>query len=123
MSKIFEKISYASTSKEAWDILEKVFKGVVRRVKQMRLQTLRGELEAMKMKNSEDVSSYITRVQTIANQLKRNGETLTDARVVEKIIRSLTDDFENIVCAIEELRNVEEMTIDDLAGSLKAHEQ
>jgi len=37
------------------------------------------------MNDSEDVSSYITCVQTIANQLKHNGETLTDARVVEKI--------------------------------------
>ena len=38
------------------DILEKVFKGV-NRVKQMRLQTLRGELKAMKMNDSDDVSS------------------------------------------------------------------
>jgi len=29
----------------------------------MRLQTLLGELEAMKMNDSKDVSSYITRVQ------------------------------------------------------------
>jgi len=75
------------------------------------------------MKNSEDVSSYITYVQTVANQLKRNGEILTDARVMEKIIWSLTDDFENVVCTIEESRNLEEMTIDDLTGSLEAHEQ
>jgi len=54
-----------------------MFKGDVR-VKQMRLQTLRGELEVMKINDSEDVSSYITRVQTVANQLKHNGETLTD---------------------------------------------
>ena len=40
---IFKKIVGASTPKETWDILEKVFKGAVR-VKQMRLQTLRGEL-------------------------------------------------------------------------------
>jgi len=89
----------------------------------MRLQTLRGELEAMKMKVLEYVSSYISRVQTIANQLKHNGETLTNARVVEKILRSLTNDFENVVCAIEELGNLEEMTINDLGASLEAHEQ
>jgi len=35
----------------------------------MSLQTLRDEFEAMKMNNSKNVSSYITRVQTIANQL------------------------------------------------------
>ena len=75
------------------------------------------------MKNSENVSSYITRVQTVVNQLKCNGETLMDPMVVEKILWSLTDDFENFVCAIEESRNLEEITIDDLAGSVKAHEQ
>jgi len=36
---IFEKIVGASTSKEAWNILEKVFKGAVR-VKKMCLQSL-----------------------------------------------------------------------------------
>jgi len=70
------------------------------------------------MKDSEDVSSYITFVQTVANKLKHNRETLTDARVVEKILQSLTDDFENVVCAIEESRNLEEMTINDLGASL-----
>ena len=50
----FEKIAGATTSKEAWDTLEKVFKGADR-VKQVRLQTLRDELESMKMKESEIV--------------------------------------------------------------------
>ena len=35
----------------------------------------------------------------------------------------MIDDFENVVCAIEKSRNFEEMTIDDLESSLKAHEQ
>jgi gag-polypeptide of LTR copia-type len=64
----FEKIVGTTTSKEAWDILEKVFKGADR-VKQVRLQTLRGELESMKMKESESVSDYITYVQAVVNQL------------------------------------------------------
>jgi len=74
------------------------------------------------MKHSDDVSSYITRVQTIVNQLKQNGETLTDARVEKKILQSLTDDFENVVCVIEPSRNLEEMTIGGLGASLEAHE-
>ena len=55
----------------------------------MRLQTLRGKLESMKMKESESVSDYITRVQTVVNQLNRNREMLTETRVVEKILRTL----------------------------------
>ncbi|XP_074577567.1 uncharacterized protein LOC141833998 [Curcuma longa] len=117
----FEKIANATTSKEAWDILETVYKGADR-VKQVRLQTLRNELEGMKMKESEGVSDYITRVQTVVNQLNRDGEKLSDARVVEKILRSLTDSFENVVCAIEESKDLAKFTIDELAGSLMAHE-
>ena len=75
------------------------------------------------MKESKGVSDYVTHVKTVVNQLKRNRETLTDARVVEKILRSLTENFENVVCAIEESKDLEEMTVDELAGSLEAHEQ
>jgi gag-polypeptide of LTR copia-type len=117
----FEKIAGATTSKEAWDILEKMFKGTDR-VKQVRLQTLRGELESMKMKESESVSDYITRVQAVVNQLIRNGEALTDARVVKKILRSLTGNFENIVCVIEESKDLVKLTVDELVDFLEAHE-
>ena len=48
----FEKIAGSTTSKEVWDTLEKAFKGADR-VKQVRLQTLRGEMERMKMKEPE----------------------------------------------------------------------
>ena len=47
----FEKITRATTLKEAWDTLEKVFKRTDQ-VKQVRLHTLRGQLESMKMNES-----------------------------------------------------------------------
>jgi len=50
-------------------------------------------------------------------------KTFTVAKVMEKILRSLIDDFENVVCAIEESRNLEKMAIDDIENSLEAHEQ
>ncbi|KAJ1436780.1 Zinc finger, CCHC-type [Sesbania bispinosa] len=118
----FEKIANAKSSKVAWDTLEKANKGD-KRVKQVRLQTLRGELENMRMKESESVSEFITRVETVVNKLNRNGENLSSNRVVEKILRSSTDDFENIVCAIEESKDLSTLTLEELAGSLEAHEQ
>jgi len=59
------------------------------------------------MKDSEDVFSYSTRVQMVVNKFKCNGETVMDARVIEKIILSLIDDFENDVYAIKESKNLE----------------
>nr|GEV71615.1 hypothetical protein [Tanacetum cinerariifolium] len=87
----FEKIVGASTAKQAWDTLEKAYKGTDR-VKQVRLQTLRGKLEAMKMKEAKGALDYITRVQTVVNQLKQ-------------------------------AKDLDELTIEELACSLEAHEQ
>jgi len=42
---------------------------------------------------------------------------------VEKILRSLTNNFENVVCTIEESKDLATFTIDELAHSLEAHEQ
>jgi len=59
----------------------------------------------------------------MANQLSRNRETLPASRVIEKILRFLTDDFENVVCTIEESKDLPTVTVEELAGSLEAHEQ
>jgi gag-polypeptide of LTR copia-type len=60
---------------------------------------------------------------TAREQLNRNEESLSEHRVVEKILSSLTDTFENVVCAIEETKDLAELTVDELAGSLLAHKQ
>ena len=73
----------------------------------------------MRMKEDEGVAEYVSRVETVANQLGRNRETLPACRVVEKILKSLTDDFENIVYAIEESKDLTALSVEELAGRLK----
>jgi hypothetical protein len=49
----FEKVAGATTSKEAWRILQTTYK-IVERVKQIRLQTLRCEFEMLRMNNTKE---------------------------------------------------------------------
>ena len=77
----------------------------------------------MRMKEAEGVFKYVSRVETVVNQLGRNVKTMPTCRVVEKILRSLTDDFDNIVCIIEESKELTALSVEELVGSLEVHEQ
>ncbi|XP_047168974.1 uncharacterized protein LOC124837603, partial [Vigna umbellata] len=112
----FEKIANAKSAKEAWEILEVAYKGD-KRVRQVRIQALRGEFEQLKMEPKEHITEYITRVVKVVNQLNRNGEQIPSSQVVGKFLRSLTKDFESIVCAIEESKDLSVLTVDERAGA------
>ncbi|RDX59738.1 hypothetical protein CR513_61832, partial [Mucuna pruriens] len=102
---MFEMVSNVSTSKEAWEILKTSLEGVDK-VKKVRLQTLRGEFEFLSTKEFESISDFGNKVMTVVKQMKRYRENMED-----------------ILCAIEESKNLESMTVDQLMGSLQAYEK
>jgi hypothetical protein len=91
---IFSKITGVSTSKQAWDILKSSYQGNDR-VKTVKLQTLKMQFKTLRMTESENVDQFMTRVMGFVNQIRLTGETITDQRIVEKILRSLPKKFCN----------------------------
>ncbi|XP_019414640.1 PREDICTED: uncharacterized protein LOC109326411 [Lupinus angustifolius] len=119
---VLDTILKKDTSKEIWDAMKKKFEGNAR-VKRSHLQALRREFETLEMRSGEGVTKYFSRVMTVANKMQIYGEDMSDVKVVEKILRSLTEKFNYVVCSIEESKDIDALSIDELQSSLIVHEQ
>lgn len=93
------------------------------RVKKSMLQKIRRDFEILEMKTSETIPKYFGRVLTISNQMRSNGETMTDVKIVEKILRTLTEKYMFVVVSIEESKDIQLMSIEELQSTLIVHEQ
>lgn len=75
------------------------------------------------MKVFECISNYFTLVVTIADELKRNCKELERVRIIEKILHQVDLKFDSIVAAIEETKNLDIMTIEQLHETLQVYEE
>jgi len=82
------------------------------RVKRSILQTLRKEFETLEMKTGENIIEYFAKFMTVASKMRIYREQMRDVTIVEKILRSLIDRFNYIVCSIEESNDIDVLSID-----------
>ena len=74
------------------------------------------------MKVIEYVQEYHSTVFGIVSHVKIHGEPLNNENMVCKVLRSPTIDFDHLVAAIEESKDLSTYSFDELMGSLLAHE-
>lgn len=58
----------------------------------------------------------------VINQMWVNGDNVDNQRVMAKVLRSLTSQFEHVVAVIEEFKDLTQLTVHELSGSLQDHE-
>ncbi|XP_006392748.2 uncharacterized protein LOC18010455 [Eutrema salsugineum] len=96
---ILKTITQKETAKQLWDSMKVKNQGGAR-VKRAQLQRLRKNFETLEMKAGETVASYFGRVMETTNDMKNCGEIIDDVKIVEKILRSLTENF-NFVASLQ----------------------
>jgi len=111
----------AETAKEIWEILIKTY-GDSDKHKRVKLQALRRSFEFLIMEDNESVASYFNKVQSVVNAMKSCNETLSQEHVVNKILRSLHPKFDHLVITIEETKDIDKLSIQELQHSLEGHE-
>ncbi|XP_058768298.1 uncharacterized protein LOC131642026 [Vicia villosa] len=119
---ILKTITQKETSKQLWDSMKLKCQGNTR-VKRAQLNRLRRDFEVLAMKQGESITDYFGRVMTVANDMRNYGEDVDDVKIVEKILRTLNDKWNYIVCSIEEAKDIDQLSVDALQSSLLVHEQ
>ncbi len=74
------------------------------------------------MKEEENIAGYLQRFDDVVKTIRGLGEDVGEAKVVEKILRSLTTRFDSKVSAIEELKDLDTLSTSELHGILIAYE-
>ncbi|XP_073313608.1 uncharacterized protein [Primulina huaijiensis] len=118
---MFSLITNCTSAKSAWDILQRYCEGS-ESVRRTRSRLLTSKFEMMRMDESEDILGYDRRLQEIANEGFSLGDTISNERLVNKVLRSLPERFNIKICAIDEAKDTSQMPLEDLISSLRTFE-
>ncbi|XP_021829447.1 uncharacterized protein LOC110769725 [Prunus avium] len=119
---IFPRIANAETTKMAWNLLYGEYHGGDQ-VRSVKLQNLRREFEYARMRGVEALSGYLTRLNDLINQMKTFGELLSNERLVQKVLISLSKPYDPICLVIENTKSLETMELQEVVAILKSQEQ
>ena len=74
------------------------------------------------MKEKENITEYLLRVDEIVNVIRSLGGEIKEKEVVEKVLRTLLMRYDTKVSTLEEWDDLELMTVDELHGIFTAYE-
>ena len=74
---IFVKVMHCTSAKQIWDKLQTTYEGD-KKVKPVKLQTYRGQIKHLRMKDEEDIATYILHVDELVNTIRGLGEEVDE---------------------------------------------
>ncbi|XP_031268825.1 uncharacterized protein LOC116127306 [Pistacia vera] len=116
-----KNIANCETAKDAWDRLQ-VKNERIDMIKKIRLRRLITDYENLFMHDDESITDFPGRLCDITNECFPLGKIYTDAELVRKVLCSLPMKFMSQATFIEECRNLDEIQLDKLIGSLQTFE-
>jgi hypothetical protein len=91
-------------------------------VKSAKLQMLISKFEEIKMLEDETFGEFYSKMSDLRNSMVSLGKPISGVKLIRKILRSLSERFRIKVTTIEESKDLEEMKIEELVGSLQTYE-
>ena len=91
-------------------------------MKDTKLQMLTTRFEELKMSEDESFNSFYSKLNEVIVRKFNLGEKMEDSKIVRKILQSLPESFRAKVTAIEESKDLDDIKVQELVGSLQTYE-
>ncbi|XP_070048835.1 uncharacterized protein [Nicotiana tomentosiformis] len=117
----YNRIFVCSNVKQIWDALQTAHEGT-NQVKRSKIELPMRNYEFFSMKESEPIPDMMTRFTIITNELKSLEKVFTSEELVGKVLRILPASWESKVTAIQEAKELDKISFDELVENLKTHE-
>src|SRR4030042_3673362 len=115
------RICNKSTAKSIYDSLCSTYEGN-QQVKEAKANMLVHQYDLFKMSEDETIESMYSRFQTLVSGLQVLKKRYTTTDHVKKILRSFPAKWRPKVTTIEEARDLNALSLENLISSLKCHE-
>ena len=83
-----------------------------------KFQRLTTRFEEIKMEEDESFDEFYAKLKDVVNSAFNLGETILESKIVRKVLRSLPKRFHAKIIAIEELKNIDKISLIELVGNL-----
>ena len=101
--------------------METTYEGT-KKVNDIKLQMLTTRFEELKMSEDESFDLFYSKLNEVVIGKFNLGEKTEDSKIVRKILQSLSESFCVKVIAIEESKDLDDIKVQELIGSLQTYE-
>lgn len=117
------QVGELDTAKKVWEAIKARHLGA-ERVKEARLQTLMAEFDRLKMKDTETIDDFASKLSTLSSKSAALGEEIEEPKLVKKFLKSLPrKKYIHIVASLEQVLDLKNTSFEDIVGRLKAYEE
>ncbi|KAG7588878.1 Reverse transcriptase RNA-dependent DNA polymerase [Arabidopsis suecica] len=117
------QVGKLNTAKKIWDAIKARHLGADR-VKDARLQTLMGDFERIKMKDTDKIDDFAGRLSELSTKSASLGHDIEEPKLVKKFLNGLPRKrYIHIIDALEQVLDLNSTSFEDIVGRLKAYEE
>uniref|UniRef100_A0A2P2JZB8 Retrovirus-related Pol polyprotein from transposon TNT 1-94 n=1 Tax=Rhizophora mucronata TaxID=61149 RepID=A0A2P2JZB8_RHIMU len=89
----------------------------------MQLLNLRRKFELLRMKDTNTIKEYGDKLLKLVNQIRVLGEDFLNRNIVQKVLVSMPERFEVKISSLEDLKDLNTISLPELLNSLQAQGQ